>query len=153
MNSPFSILDIGDRINSIGVAYDELDETQPADRDSIMYDRHETKMRILLDETMALQHLVVALRPKTLAEAAVQLAILFHDMFSDCDSDNVQELQASIEKIKRVTAGAIRVVATDAGIDVSQFAPPCLGRLMEAVCPEQPDDQGQVVDQAERVRW
>ncbi len=30
MNSPFSILDIGDRINSIGVAYDELDETQPA---------------------------------------------------------------------------------------------------------------------------
>jgi hypothetical protein len=24
---------------------------------------------------------------------------------------------------------------------------------MEAVCPEQPDDQGQVVDQAERVRW
>ena len=58
MNSPFSILDIGDRINSIGVAYDELDETQPADRNSILCDRRETEIEILLDETMALQHLV-----------------------------------------------------------------------------------------------
>ena len=135
MSSTGSILDIGRRINSLSVAYNELDETRPVGLDSIAADRRETQMSILLDEQVLLQQLTMALRPQTLAEAAVQLAILFYNMDYEMDTDDVDKLHEGFRKIQRTTVGAVRAVAAAAGIDLTQFAAHDLISLMDARCP------------------
>jgi len=133
----FSILDIARRINAASVEYDIVDTAQYALSDlSAEYRKGKVKMDRLLDERLALQDLAISLHPKTLAEAAVQLGLLFYGMDTALDTDDIDEMRAEVKKIERTTAGIVRVMASAANVDLAHFGGLDLVRIMDLRSPE-----------------
>jgi hypothetical protein len=162
----FSILDIGRRINSLSVAYCELDhddsaeetgESAPPSAQSAKNRARrccrQTRMKILLSEMLLLRDLALVPQPKTLVEAAVQLALLFNSMGYELDTDDVEEMRAGFKKAHRATAGLARAVAAAAGVDLTQFGELDMVALMDSYCPPEPTEKDRVGEQADRVKW
>jgi hypothetical protein len=164
MSTPFSILDIGRRINSLSVAYCELDDDDSADDGNQPSDEHrsvhfkirrrrQARMNNLLTEMSLLRDLALVPQPKTLVEAAVQLALLFDGMMVLVDEDDVEEMRTGLKKAHRAVAGLARAVAAAADVDLTQFGELDTVSLMDSYCPPEPTEQAGVVEQADRVKW
>jgi hypothetical protein len=94
------------------------------------------QMNILLTEMTLLRDLALVPQPKTLVEAAVQLALLFISMGYELDTDDVEEMRAGFKKAHRATAGLARAVAAAAGVDLTEFGEVDMVSLMDQKCPE-----------------
>jgi hypothetical protein len=139
-----SILDIGRRINSLSVAYGELDDDDSTDRQTDEHrsvhfkirHRRQARMNNLLTEMSLLRDLALVPQPQTLVEAAVQLGLLFNSMGYELDTDDVEEMRAGFKKAYRTVAGLARAVAAAAGVDLTQFGELDVVSLMDTHCPE-----------------
>jgi hypothetical protein len=149
MSAPFSILDIGRRINSLSVAYGKLDDDDSADDGIQPSDEHrpepvqskvrrcrQDQMNFLLAEMTLLRDLALIPQPQTLVEAAVQLALLFTNMGYELDTDDVEEMRTGFKKAYRTTAGLARAVAATASVDLAEF-----GETDMEKCPKPQDEQ------------
>lgn len=129
---PFSFLDIGQRINCIGIEFAALEEAQMAmPEGSEQYCRAHAKLVILLDEQTALQELALAMPARTLIDAAVQLGILFGALADIGDADLGSQLQSGdlaqdLAKFERALAGITLVVADAAGVRLDEVSEPDL---------------------------
>jgi hypothetical protein len=132
IQGPFSFLDIGRRVNRIGIEFAALEEAQMAmPEGSEQYCRAHTKLVILLDEQTALQELALAMPARTLTDAAVQLGILFGALADIADADLGSQLQSGdlaqdLAKFERALAGITQVVADAAGLRLDEVAEPDL---------------------------
>jgi hypothetical protein len=161
MSTPFSILDIGRRINSLSLAYCDLDDggpdIQPSDEHRSVHfkirRRRQARMNNLLTEMSLLRDLALIPQPKTLVEAAVQLGLLFNSMEYELDTDDVEEMRTGFNKAYRTVAGLARAVAAAAGVDLTQFSELDTVSLMDSYCPPEPAEQAGAVEQADRVKW
>jgi hypothetical protein len=158
----FSILDIGRRLNSLSVAYCDLDDDDPDIQSSDEHRsvhfkirrRRQARMNNLLTEMSLLRDLALIYRsPKTLVEAAVQLALLFNSIGYEVDTDDLEEMRTGFKKAHRTTAGLARVVAAAAGVDLTQFSEFDTVSLMDTYCPPEPTGQAGGAEQADRVKW
>jgi hypothetical protein len=153
MSEPFSVLDIGRRINSLSVAYGQLDDDETADEtgeaapplvQSAAYRVRrcrQAQMNFLLKEMTLLRDLALVPQPKTLVEAAVQLALLFTNMGYELDTDDVEEMRTGSKKAHRTTAGLARAVAAAASVDLAEFGETDMVSLMDEKCPKPAQDE------------
>jgi hypothetical protein len=157
----FSILDIGRRLNSLSVAYCDLDDDdpdiQPSDEHRSVHfkirRRRQARMNNLLTEMSLLRDLALVPQPKTLVEAAVQLGLLFNSMGYELDTDDVEEMRTCFKKAHRAVAGLARAVAAAADVDLTQFGELDVVSLMDSYCPPEPTEHAGAVEQADRVKW
>jgi hypothetical protein len=141
----YSILDIGRRIHTLSIAYSELDDAdsvatrQTDERRSVEFKilrARQARMTNLLTEMILLRDLALVPQSKTLAEAAVQLGLLFHSIGVELDTDDLEEMRAGFKKAYRAVAGLARAVATAAGVDLTEFGELDLVSLMDVIAPE-----------------
>jgi hypothetical protein len=136
MSAPsFSIMDIGRRINAASIENNRLDAVQRG-LDQHSAERRAARVRqdVLLSERLALQDLADTLQPKTLAEAAVQIGLLFYSMARAIDTADIEEEGAAV-KFEQAIGRIARTVADAAGVDLSQFGETDLLPLMDQRAP------------------
>jgi hypothetical protein len=129
IHAPVSFLEIGRRINGIGVEYRNVEEDQIAlPEDSEQYTSAHVKMINLLDEQMALQDLALATQAKSLADAAVQLGVVFDllDAHIIDPRNYVQsgDLMQDLARFERALASAMLAVADAARIELNEICDP-----------------------------
>jgi hypothetical protein len=121
---PLSLVGIGRYLRAAWDRYSMHDSAYvAADLDSSEKHAAEVEMRWSLNEIVAWQSLAMAHRPKTLADAAAQLGILF-DLVANIDASDLGEqvkegtLKVDLETAKRAIAGLAVMVASMAGVDL-----------------------------------
>jgi hypothetical protein len=100
----------------------------------------------LLTEMSLLRDLALVPQPKTLVEAAVQLALLFNSMGYELDTDDVEEMRTGFKKAHRAVTGLARAVAAAADVDLIQFGELDTVSLMDSYCPPEPTEHAGAVD-------
>lgn len=138
--APVPFLDIGRRVNSIGVEYGVIEEAQRAmSEDSEQYCAAHTKLVKLLEERTALHDLAFAMQVKTLTDAAVQLGLLCDMLDEMCATDLGNELQAgdldrNLARFGQALASITLAVGRAAGLDLDQICEPGLPARLRQHC-------------------
>jgi hypothetical protein len=139
---PFTLLDVGRRINALSVqqgaidlAQMELEEKTPA------YIASEAAMRFVLDEGEKAAQLALAMQPQTLADAAVQAGILFEAvaLVRACDLESQLrsgDLERDLAAFERALARIALVVASAAGIDLNEIGQSDLAQRIDRHAPQ-----------------
>jgi hypothetical protein len=140
INVPVSFFEIGRRINGVGVEYRNVEQDYIAlPEDSEQYNLAQAKLINLLDEQMALQDLALTMQAKSLADAAVQLGVVFDLLEADIidPRNHVQsgDLMQDLAKFERALASATLAVADAARIELDEICEP---ELMTRVSNEWP---------------
>ncbi len=135
---PLSLVGIGRHLSAAFARHAAHDDAATAAA-SDSADKHaaEISMRWSLNEIVAWQSLALAHRPRTLADAATQLGILF-DFIGDISASDLAEqlkegtLETDLETVKRVVAGLTVMVARVAEFDLATTSDPDLLERLSA---------------------
>lgn len=140
-NAGITFLDIGRRLRVLGEEYDENQRRSAASvENSIEHHRSKGIETLNLAEDLALQNLALAMEPKTLQDAAVQMGCFFLAVqrmsWSDLPTQAKNgELQMEMEIAERVVAGVTSVLCREAGVDPNDTGSCELSRILAAHCP------------------
>jgi hypothetical protein len=127
-----SLLDVGRRMNNIGIKYARVEEAQSRmPEGSKQYCAAHARLVHLMSEQTALQDLALAMQARSLTDAAVQLCILFDALAEVCFCDLASQAQSGhlghdLEKFRRVLAGVTLAVADAAGLELQEVGEPDL---------------------------
>lgn len=125
-----SFHDIGRRLNTISQEYSTLEQAQMAMPEGFEeYNDAHVRLVALVEEQTALQDLALVMQPRTLSDAAVQLAILSDAVTEICVPDLSSLLQSGdlaneLARFRRVLVGVVPVVAAVTGLDQNQGRSP-----------------------------
>lgn len=133
------IVHIGRRIHRLGTQCERVDRIKSnLPECSPQYQTAHATYLCLLCEQTALEDLALAMQPRTLAEAAVLLGIIFEIVSEICtvEQENLQELDERIQelvKLEKALAHVTVIVAEAAGVELTKTGDPSLPDKLAAV--------------------
>jgi hypothetical protein len=137
----FTFLDIGRRLRVLGEEY-EAAERRLAGCVQCTTEWHQAKgsISLILDEELALQNLVLSMKPKNLEDAAVHLGCLFialqrmggNDLSSQLDNG---DLERGLNQAERAAACLTSVICREAGANPADTGTREMSRLLASHCP------------------
>lgn len=133
------LVHIGRRIHRLGTQCDRVDRMQSnLPEDSAQYQAAHATYLCLLCEQTALEDLALAMQPRTLADAAVLLGIMFEVISEICivDQDGLQESGERTQeliKLQKALAHVTVLVAEAAGVELTKTGDPSLPAKLAAV--------------------
>lgn len=125
----FTIPDIGRRIHMLSAEHLALSDAKSR-LNGCEVRLTDTKLDALMVEIEILRNLLIVQQPETLADAAIQTAILFYQMSWECGDDET-DVRPAVDKVLRALPGIARRVSISAGIELFEFCPEDIGNLAD----------------------
>lgn len=136
--NPSFLVHIARRIHRLGVQSDRVDQIRSnlAEASTQYWAAHDRYLSLVCEQ-IALEDLALAMPPRTLADAAVQLAIMFEVLSEICtlDQDSLQksdERAQELTNLKKALGQVTVIVAEAAGVELTKIGDPSLPAKLAA---------------------
>jgi hypothetical protein len=123
LHPTLSLVDIGRRISHMNACIAQLGELDPKTSSEEDNKAVSHAQSVAFSELDALRELACCVRPTSPADALVQMGVIF-DFLENIQIHELEQREISdlLDKVKRLTAGIMPILARDAGIGIEEVS-------------------------------